>query len=234
MDRPYTILSCAMSVDGRIDDAGPERLRLSNDADFAEIDELRAECDAILVGAGTLRADNPRLLVRSPLLRERRREQGRTENLLKVLVTRSGRFDPGARFFSTGDAGAVVYTGGAGTDTARRALAGRPADDPPAEVVDAGDPPTAEAVLADLAGRGVSRLLVEGGGHVHTLFLASGLVDELRLAIAPFLVGEEDAPRFVVPAAFPQTPEAPMRLVETRALGDVAVLRYRPGPVGDA
>lgn len=226
MERPYTILSCAVSVDGRIDDTGPERLRLSNEADFAEVDALRAECDAILVGAGTLRADDPRLLVRSPLLRERRRERGRTENLLKALLTRSGRFDPGARFFSTGDAGAVVYTGGAGVDTARSALAGRPVTDPPAEVVDAGDPPTAEAVLADLAGRGVGRLLVEGGGHVHTLLLTSGLVDELRLAIAPFFVGEEDAPRFTLPGAFPHTPAAPMRLAQVRALGDVAVLRY--------
>ncbi|WP_150241968.1 RibD family protein [Nocardiopsis quinghaiensis] len=229
MDRPYTILSCAMSVDGRIDDTGPRRLRLSNEADFAEIDELRAECDAILVGAGTLRADDPRLLVRSPLLRERRRGRGRTGNLLKALVTRSGEFSPQARFFSTGDAGAVVYTGGTGVATARRALEGRPAADPPAEVVDAGDPPTAKAVLADLADRGVSRLLVEGGGHVHTLFLTSGLVDELRLAVAPFFVGEEDAPRFVVPGAFPHTFDAPMRLVEARSLGDVAVLRYRLG-----
>ncbi|WP_017546242.1 MULTISPECIES: RibD family protein [Nocardiopsis] len=226
MDRPHTILSCAMSIDGRIDDTSPERLRLSNEADFAEIDELRAGCDAILVGAGTLRADDPRLLVRSPALRERRREQGRTENLIKAVVTRSGEVDPGARLFSTGDAGAVVYTGGTGVATATRLLAGRPDTDPPAEVVDAGDPPTAEAILGDLAARGVSRLLVEGGGHIHTLFLTSGLADELRLAVAPFLVGEEGAPRFVMPGTYPHTPEAPMRLVEARALGDVAVLRY--------
>ncbi|MET9709683.1 RibD family protein [Nocardiopsis alba] len=229
MDRPYTILSCAMSVDGRIDDTGPERLRLSNPADFAEIDELRAGCDAILVGAGTLRADDPRLLVRSPVLRERRREQGRTEHLLKAVITRSGRIDPNARLFSTGDAGAVVYSGGEGSETAARLLADLPDTHPPAEVVDAGDPPTAEAVLADLAGRGVSRLLVEGGGHIHTLFLTSGLVDELRLAVAPFFVGEEDAPRFVVPGVYPHGPSHPMRLVETRALGDVVVLRYRLG-----
>ncbi|GAA0974139.1 MULTISPECIES: RibD family protein [Nocardiopsis] len=228
MDRPHTILSCAMSVDGRIDDTTPERLRLSNEADFAEVDELRAGCDAILVGAGTLRADDPRLLVRSPALRARRRGEGRTENLLKVLVTRSGEFDPRARFFSTGDAGAVVYTGGPGVDAARAGLSGRPASDPPAEVVDAGSPPTAEAVLADLANRGVGRLLVEGGGHIHTMFLTSGLVDEIRLAVAPFFVGEEDAPRFVLPGAYPYSPAAPMRLVEARALGDVAVLRYRP------
>ncbi|WP_017599623.1 RibD family protein [Nocardiopsis lucentensis] len=229
MDRPHTILSCAVSVDGRIDDTGPERLRLSNEADFAEIDELRAECDAILVGAGTLRADDPRLLVRSPELRARRRAQGRPGNLLKAVVTRSGNVDPAARLFSTGDAGAVVYTGGGGVPLARERLAARPTAEPPAEVVDAGDPPTAEAILADLAARGVERLLVEGGGHIHTLFLTSGLVDELRLAVAPFFVGEGDAPRFVLPGAFPHGPGAPMRLIETRALGDVAVLRYRLG-----
>ena len=82
----------------------------------------------------------------------------------------------------------------------------------------------------DLADRGVTRLLVEGGGHIHTLFLTSGLADELRLAVAPFLVGEEDAPRFVMPGAYPYTPQAPMRLLEARALDGVAVLRYALDP----
>ncbi|MFV2194772.1 RibD family protein [Nocardiopsis sp. LOL_012] len=229
MHRPHTILSCAVSIDGRIDDTGPERLRLSNDADFVEIDELRATCDAILVGAGTLRADDPRLLVRSPALRERRRAQGRTEHLLKAVVTRTGDIDPASRLFSTGDAGAVVYSSRAGAETARRRLAGLPSSHPPAEAVDAGDPPTARAILADLAERGARRLLVEGGGHIHTLFLTSGLVDELRVAVAPFFVGQQDAPRFVLPGAYPHGPSAPMRLMEARALGDVAVLRYRLG-----
>lgn len=215
-----------MSVDGRIDDTSPERLRLSNEEDFAEIDELRAGCDAILVGAGTLRADDPRLLVRSQKLRERRLDQGRTENLLKAVVTRKGHIDPGARLFSTGDAGAVVYTGGRGVEVARERLEGRPETDPPAEVVDAGDPLEVERILADLAERGVQRLLVEGGGHIHTTFLTSGLVDELRLAVAPFFIGEASAPRFLMAGVYPFTPESPMRLVEARALGDVAILRY--------
>ncbi|MDT0327357.1 RibD family protein [Nocardiopsis lambiniae] len=227
MDRPYTILSCAMSVDGRIDDTGPDRLRLSNEADFAEVDELRARCDAILVGAGTLRTDDPRLLVRSERLRARRREEGRTENLLKAVITRGGDIDLGARFFTTGDAGAVVYTGGPGVDVVRDRMAGRPTGPPPVDVVDAGDPPTVKAIQTDLVARGVRRLLVEGGGHVHTMFLTAGRVDEIRLAIAPFFVGEADAPSFVHPGVFPRTPASPMRLVETRTIGDMAILRYR-------
>ncbi|WP_342213339.1 RibD family protein, partial [Nocardia farcinica] len=61
--RPYVLLSAAMSLDGHLDDVGPERLRLSDAADFDRVDRVRAESDAILVGAQTLRRDDPRLLV---------------------------------------------------------------------------------------------------------------------------------------------------------------------------
>ena len=71
-ERPYTLLSCGMSIDGYLDGAGDERLILSNDADLDRVDAVRAECDAILVGAATVRNDNPRLLVRCP---ERRLER---------------------------------------------------------------------------------------------------------------------------------------------------------------
>jgi len=64
--RPYVLLSCATSADGYLDDASPRRLILSGPADLDRVDEVRAGCDAILVGAGTIRADDPRLLVRDP------------------------------------------------------------------------------------------------------------------------------------------------------------------------
>ena len=64
-ERPYTLLSCGMSIDGYIDTASDERLMLSNEADLDRVDAVRADSDAILVGAATLRNDNPRLLVRA-------------------------------------------------------------------------------------------------------------------------------------------------------------------------
>ena len=64
-DRPYTLLSCSVSLDGYLGDQNP-RLALSNEADFDRVDAVRASCDAIMVGAATVRTDNPRLLVRSP------------------------------------------------------------------------------------------------------------------------------------------------------------------------
>ena len=71
-ERPYTLLSCGMSIDGYIDGATGERLLLSNAADFDRVDAVRASCDAILVGAETVRIDNPRLLVRSQARRDER------------------------------------------------------------------------------------------------------------------------------------------------------------------
>ena len=66
-ERPYTLLSCCVSLDGYLDDTTGHRLRLSTDADLDRVDAVRATCDAILVCAATVRNDNPRLLVRSPL-----------------------------------------------------------------------------------------------------------------------------------------------------------------------
>ncbi len=89
-----------MSVDGRIDDTGPERLMLSGPEDLARVDELRASVDAIVVGANTVRRDNPRLLVRSPRLRAERMAAGRSEQPLRVTLTTTGDLDPAARFFA--------------------------------------------------------------------------------------------------------------------------------------
>lgn len=221
-DRPYTILSCAMSVDGYIDDATDHRLRLSSDADFDRVDEIRSGCDAILVGAQTLRSDDPRLLVRSAERRARRVEEGRTGDLVKVTLTASGDIDPEARFFTTGDAPKLVYTSSAVYFETGARLAGA-AD---TVVVDAGDPLDLGVVARDLVSRGVLRLIVEGGGRVHTGFLTEGLVDELRLAVAPVFVGDDQAPRFVYPGFYPHTSITPMTLVGSEDLDGVIALHY--------
>jgi 5-amino-6-(5-phosphoribosylamino)uracil reductase len=93
-------------------------------------------------------------------------------------------------------------------------------------VVDAGDPVDLPRLLADLAGRGVGRLLVEGGTSVHTRFLTGGLVDEAQLAIAPFFVGDSRAPRFVGDGDFPWNPRHRANLVDVAHNGDVVLLRY--------
>jgi 5-amino-6-(5-phosphoribosylamino)uracil reductase len=216
----HVVLSCAMSVDGYLDDASDERLLLSNEADLDRVDEVRAGCDAILVGAGTVRADDPRLVVRSAERRVARVARGQPESPTKVTLTASGALDPGARFFTSGESDRIVYCARPALGLTSERLAGF------ATVVDAGDPPDLRGVVADLADRGVRRLLVEGGGRVLTDFLALGLADELHLVVAPVFVGDPAAPRLVGPGRFPHHPGHGMTLAETRAIGDVVLLHY--------
>jgi 5-amino-6-(5-phosphoribosylamino)uracil reductase len=218
-ERPYTLLSCCVAIDGYIGDAA-SRLLLSNDADFDRVDAVRASCDAILVGAETVRVDNPRLLVRSDARREDRAARGLPESPIKVTVTRRAELDARADFFKAGDAEKIVYCASPGAADARDRLG------PVATVVDAGDSIEMRTLSSDLAQRGVERLMVEGGGTVHTQFLTDDIVDELQLTIAPVFVGDSGATRFVRDGVFPWNPARRAELVDVQKLGDVVLLRY--------
>jgi 5-amino-6-(5-phosphoribosylamino)uracil reductase len=219
--RPYTIVSCAVSLDGCLDDASAERLILSGPEDLDEVDELRSAADAILVGAGTIRADNPRLLVRDAERVAVREAEGRPPHPLRVTVTATGDLDPAARFFA-GPGTPLVYAATAAAAKARKNLGDK------AVVIDAGAELSLAAVLADLyAERMVLTLLAEPGAVLARDLLAQDLVDEIRLAVAPFFVGDENAPRFALPAQYPHPGGNPMTLTSVRRLGGLAVLRYR-------
>ncbi|MFD8534509.1 dihydrofolate reductase family protein [Streptomyces rubrogriseus] len=222
MPLPHVLLSAAVSLDGYLDDTGPERLLLSSPADFDRVDEVRASVDAILVGGGTVRADNPRLLVNSAERRAARVADGRAEYPLKVAVSGSGELDPAARFWHTGGEKVLLTT----DDGARRARAlGIGAD-----VVSLGPGLDWHAALEYLHDRrGVRRLMVEGGGTVHTQLLQQELADELQLVLAPLLVGDPAAPRLFGPGAYQG---GRLRLVETRRIEDVVLMRYLPTAPG--
>lgn len=210
--RPFVLLSAAVSLDGALDDLSPERLVLSDAADLDRVDAERAGADAIMVGATTLRRDDPRLLVRDPA-----RRAARAGDPAKVVISGSGDLDPAARFFTTGDGLKLVYTCSPAVALARVGHV--------ATVVDAGDPLDLPRVLADLRDRGIERLMVEGGAGVHALVLDAGVVDELQLVVAPLVVGEPGAPRF----GGSRTRRLPLRLAEARPMGDLVLLRYLSG-----
>lgn len=214
IDRPYVTLSCAVSLDGYLDDASPDRLLLSNAEDFDRVDAVRARHDAILVGANTIRNDDPRLMIRSAARRAARQTRGLAPDPAKITITGSGDLPSDAAFFTASDAMKIIYA----PTSAATTLTGLPAT-----VVDSGPRVDLDRLLRDLADRGIGRLLVEGGGTVLTEFLAQGRYDELHLAIAPVVVGDARAPRFI------RTDLSIMdraHLAEVRQLGDIAVLRY--------
>lgn len=223
-DRPYTLLSCAVSLDGYLNSPTSPRLALSSDSDLERVDAVRATSDAILVGAATIRDDDPRLLVRSPRLRQERMARGSTCSPIKVTMTASGRLDPQGRFFTTGSVDKIVYGPHDVVDTLRSRLGDR------ATVVAVGSSIGMGGISADLAARGVNRLMVEGGGTTLTQFLAAGLADELQLVIAPVFIGDSRAHRFTLDGRFPWNPDRRAELAEVRRVGDVALLRYALSP----
>ena len=190
------LLSCATSADGYLDDASPRRLILSGPADLDRVDEMRAGCDAIAVGAQTVRQDNPRLLIRDPRRSARRAARGLPAHPARVTLTGTGDLDPEARFFAPG-ALRLVYCATPALGRARSRIGDS------AVLIDAGDPLSLDFMLSDLAERSVLRLMVEGGAQLLGAFLAGGLADELNLAVAPFFVAAPAAPRLSLPLSLP-------------------------------
>ncbi|HEV7172399.1 RibD family protein [Pedococcus sp.] len=219
-DTPYILLSCGISLDGYLDDATSQRLVLSNAADLDRVDAVRAGCDAVLVGAGTVRADNPRLLVRSPERRSERLARSEGPTPAKVTLTATGRLDATAHFFTTGDTPKLVYTASPGLTQARSAVGAV------STVIDAGEPLDLLWVAKDLHSRGVRRLMVEGGGRTLTQFLTAGLADQLDLVVAPLFVGDSRGRRFVADGEFPWNTGHRATLADVRQIGDVVLLRY--------
>ena len=172
------VQSCdgAVSVGGRSDP-------LSGPADKAVFRALRAVSDAVLVGAGTVRAEDYGPVRLGPAGLRWRAAAGRAEPPPLVVVTRSCALEPTARCFS-GDVRTLVVTCGAAPSAAREGLA------EVADVLVAGeDDVDLPAMLRALAGRGLAHVLCEGGPALLTDLLAAGLVDELCLTVSPQLVG---------------------------------------------
>ncbi len=191
------ILSAAISADGYLDSYGGDRLILSSPEDWRAIYALRAECDAILVGAETLRQDNPSLVIRNPKLRKKRLAEGRSADIMKVTVSGSGDLDPALKFFTEGQGEKVIFTTGmlSGELGEVATIVSRP------EL-------TANVILMALQKMGVKTLMVEGGSRVLSMFLAERVWDEFRLGVAPVFVADERAARLVLDGDYPPIREA--------------------------
>jgi 5-amino-6-(5-phosphoribosylamino)uracil reductase len=159
-------------------------------------------------------------MVRAEERRAQRVARGLEASPVKVTVTAGGQLDPDAAFFTTGEVDKLVYCASPAVELARDRLG------KVATVVDGGDPVDLGQLTEDLYARGVRRLMVEGGGIIHTQFLTAHLADELHLVVAPFFVGDSRARRFVGDGRFPWHPGRRATLAQVRQIGDVVLLRY--------
>ena len=222
--RPQVLVNVAMSADGKIDSAARAGAPISSPADRERVDRLRAGADAVLVGGRTLLDEDPRLTVKSPALRARRRAAGLPENPAKVGVVSVAGVRPDGRFMTAGPARRLIYTTPRTppAQLARLTAAG-------AEVYLLGEERVdLAAALASLRALGVRRLLVEGGGTLIAALLALGLVDELSLYVAPRLLGGASSPTPADGPGFAPGQAPRLRLVSAERLDDEGgvLLRY--------
>jgi 2,5-diamino-6-hydroxy-4-(5-phosphoribosylamino)pyrimidine 1'-reductase len=222
MDRPFVYVNMAMTADGKITSAAREYPRFTSPADRLRMDRLRAEADAVLVGGGTLRADNPDLGVRDAGMQAHRLARGKPRALTRIVVTASARLDATGRFFSPSDAPRIVAT----TEEAPPETEAR--FGPGIEVWRLGRGMVdIRELLARLARRGVERLLVEGGGELNWSFLEHDLVDELYLTLAPVLLGGREAPTPIGGAGLAMAAQRRLRLVQLEREGDELFCRFQ-------
>ncbi len=232
--RPHVLVNVAMTADGKIDTVERRGTRISSPEDVAAVDALRAEVDAVMVGGATFLAEDPRLTVRDEALVAARVARGAAPQPAKVAIVSQLPAAPSAesRFVHEGGGEVVVCTTERCPDAAIASWRAVGVD-----VLVAGtDRVDLAVVLEALAGRGIARLLVEGGGTLIAALFALGLVDEFRQYLAPFVVGGTDAPTPLdgpgLLARGESAGRVELELLDSARLGPGMALRYRVVPRG--
>jgi 2,5-diamino-6-(ribosylamino)-4(3H)-pyrimidinone 5'-phosphate reductase len=190
VQRPHVQINVAATADGKIDSFERRGAAISSERDKERVDRLRADSDAIMIGGRTLHDEDPKLTVRSEVLRAKRKALGLPENPTKVAVASQLALKPDCQFLTAGPAPRLLFTTTRTGDAevARLRLDG-------AEVfVQQGDRVNLQEVLETLNDKGIKRLMVEGGATLNFELLRLGLVDELTVFVAPAIFGGETAP----------------------------------------
>ena len=220
MRRPFVIISSAISIDGKLACADRSPLQLSNEEDRREVDRLRSEMDAILVGSNTVANDNPSLTLKYEEHRQRRVTEGLSPDPAKIAISKYGDISLDSNFIKKGNAEKIIFT-------TKHASFRNIANLEGYATIITGESQRVDItmLLAALFERGIRKLMVEGGGETNAAFISADTVDEMRLAIAPIAVGGRNAPTFFDGPSFCKTRRP--KLLEHRNLGELIILRYR-------
>ncbi len=225
MKRPFVSANFALTWDGRISTRRGTPSDFSSPRDKRRLVEIRARCDAVLVSAKTVAADNMSMGLPDAALRAARSARGQREYPVRVLLTNSGRINPALRLFTKTFSPVVIFS------TTRMPARTRAALAPKADLWLHESPSVnLPAMLATLrTDYRVRRLVCEGGAQIFRALLTAGLVDELHVTLCPRIFGGEKAPTLTgLPGAFLPA-SIPLALRKMELIGHECFLRYRVG-----
>jgi riboflavin-specific deaminase-like protein len=230
MERPYIYSNMAMSADGKITSYARESSVMTTRTDRRAMDHLRATADAVMIGASTLRQDDPPLHVRDPAAIAVRKQTGATCQPRSIVVTGSGQISAQARIFrprkTVADALSpalrpLIVTVESRRDAVQAAL-GEAAEVWGHGALQVEFPP----LLLQLYKQGIRKLLVEGGGALMWSLVQHKLLDAVHVTIAPCLLGGQNAPTPVGGAGFTMAERLALSLTATEVVGDEIYCTY--------
>jgi 2,5-diamino-6-(ribosylamino)-4(3H)-pyrimidinone 5'-phosphate reductase len=221
--RPFVFVNVAMSADGKISTRERRQVRISGSLDRERVDRLKAESDAIMVGIGTVLADNPSLTVKSVELRNQRVKDGLEENPIRIVVDSQARTPPDADILHKGRGARIIAVARNAEEKRVHALERH------AEVIREGDTEVElQEFLETLGERGVRRLMVEGGGRLIGALFQAHLVDELYTYIGNIVIGGDGSPTPADGTGFLTEDEfIRLRRTELSPLEDGVLIRWK-------
>ena len=222
MERPFIFINSAMSADGKISTKQRKQVRISGKEDFDRMDALRASSDAIMVGIGTMLADNPSLTVKSPERRLERKEAGLEENPVRIVVDSKARTPLDADIFIKGEGTRIIVVSKSAPSERVEKLREK------AIIVCAGnnevDLPAAMEVLQEMD---ISRMMVEGGATLNWGMLSAGLVDEIYTFVGNLIIGGKTAPTFADGEGFVESDIVKLELMTAERMEEGALLKWK-------
>jgi 2,5-diamino-6-(ribosylamino)-4(3H)-pyrimidinone 5'-phosphate reductase len=219
----YVVANAAVSVDGKLSTRERRQVAISGPADFDRVDRLRAAADAVLVGVGTILADDPSLTLNEEDRQVGRLQNGRPANPARALLDSRARTPTDARVLD--DEATTHLVVDEDTDEERtRALEAAGATVHRVAAPDGRVDVT--AALDALETAGVDRLFVEGGGEVFFSLFDADLVDEFTVFVGSTVIGGRDAPTLIDGEGFLSPSD--LTLVDVEQVDDGVVLSYDP------
>jgi 2,5-diamino-6-(ribosylamino)-4(3H)-pyrimidinone 5'-phosphate reductase len=217
----HVVVNAATSVDGKLSSRDRTQVAVSGPEDFDRVDAIRARSDAVMVGVGTVLADDPSLGVKATERVREREARGDAAQPARVVADSRARTPPDAAVVDDSARTYVLVASDAPADR-RAQLRGDTT-----EVVEAGiERVDLAAGLNTLEARGVEDCMVEGGGELLFSLFDAGLVDELGVYVGSMLVGGRDAPTLLDGDGFTEPDFVDLALADVARVDDGVLLTY--------